>query len=1711
MATQKTDFSLSVNINPDTSRVQRTLDRQNFTIRTRLEVDTENIQNAVNRMIQQPQLAGFQKINTQIREGLTAYRDFGQATQQTFTNVTRYTETFKNSLGDVYERITTLTNGGRVLNSSLKQIQSGIANITTDTRSFNTEINGMNGTITEVSKTTTDTAGNIRQVITRTTEWADANNILTKTVETLDQDGNQLAPTITTIGESLRNVGQEAEESASNVRTLGSAFGESLGRLVAYYVIDAPIRAFRTALNEAITTVREFDSALIEFQKVSDLAGESLTNYVSKLAEMGELTGSTMQAMVEASTQFRKSGFNDEDSARLASVAEMFRNVADEEISAADSASFIIAQMKAFNIEADKSQHIIDAVNEVSNHFAVSSSDLSNNLGKVSAALAVNGVKYEEMLGMMTAITEVTRNASTASRGLNMISSRLVQTLDDSSSTGKKLIKIYDDLGIALKDENGQMRGTYDILKDLASQWNTLSGDQQKYIALTSAGARQTQNFVALMENFSQAVKATEMAYNSSGSAAKENARVLDSVEKKTEILRSEFQQIVIGKGGLQDFAKGLLDIGISALNLINNLGGLTPVLVTLTTLLVAFNTARIVNGFTNIANGIRGLVTGITTGIDAWRSYISVLRNVSSTALMSEGTVTSLSAAMQASVPIIGAVVAVIGLTVAAIQAHNQKLEEQKQKIRENIEAFADEYKALDSASEKLKNEEITREELNSIIDSNLDEYEAERLKLLDVNEAREKTIELIEAEKKAKAQELIDTGLTAYEESLDRIKNGYKEVRKFRKSLIDDQGRFSGYAEEAGLFNAKGAKEQNEALKEYKNLLIEARRELSNGNKDSEVWKNYTKEIERTEAVMVSMGETWEEDRKVIKDFDNALDATGQHYTDTTGEIVEGSKKSAIAIEEERKGREALNKTSKYGIAGLQKLKEQYHITGDAIQKYIEEHQEETITTEQATDALIEEAMEAEETKDTIESLGESYKKSLETTNTLVSSLDKVSSALKEQQENGSLSVKTQLELIEAGYATALMYDKETGACKLDEKAVIALVEAKLEMQIANLNIERSKVVEQLERERLQAISTAQGFLELAKAKNLANAAVLSYSGTTGGRNISDPSKSTSGYGGNFSYLNDAVQEGTKLLEKYDAEIEALESNLKNIKTNGAGAFAGVSKGASGAKKATDDLNKSLEETKKKYETVIKWISKQYDNEIDKIKKTEKEALKAEEAKIKAKEKEKDKALDAIESEIKALEKQKKALKDQKEALDDRKKALNDEKDAILDNIQPQIDALKDLSDTRKDYWDKQIDALKKANQELKDNLELQEKLDALEKAKNTKIKIYKEGQGFVYDVDRTAVAEAQKALDEYLNQKAYEDELTRLESLRDAELKNYEDRIKALEDYKDQVNKLYDEKIKVIEKDIDALERQMDELDKHKEAIEEHKDAVQEAYELEIEELNAHKEATQEAYEAEIEEWEHYKEEWEKLVNAYEEEQNRLLAQQLTGIDFENKNWMTRLDNLQKFINEYNKLQSQIGGDNTNVSADKNFSGGDKLPSGGDKNSSTSKYDDRGYKLNDVVTKTANIPFSNSKQQFIPYSGKTNVSSNGVIKKLASGTPSIKQDEIAIVGENPNQEIVIGSKINNGELMNLGKGTGVVNADSSKTLAGMLNQVGQFGASGFGSGNGTLNNNINNDSLVVNGVTIQGSNIKDPETFVNGLLNLKAEALQRAYKHR
>ena len=66
-----------------------------------------------------------------------------------------------------------------------------------------------------------------------------------------------------------------------------------------------------------------------------------------------------------------------------------------------------------------------------------------------------------------------------------------MQVLDDQSSTGAALRDIYDELGIALFDNEGQLRSSYDIFSDLAEIWDTLDANTQNYIASQQAGTNQ--------------------------------------------------------------------------------------------------------------------------------------------------------------------------------------------------------------------------------------------------------------------------------------------------------------------------------------------------------------------------------------------------------------------------------------------------------------------------------------------------------------------------------------------------------------------------------------------------------------------------------------------------------------------------------------------------------------------------------------------------------------------------------------------------------------------------------------------------------------------------------------------------------------------------------------------------------------------------------------------------------------------------------------------------------------------------------------------------------------------------------------------------------------------------------------------------------------------------------------------------------------------
>lgn len=411
--------------------------------------------------------------------------------------------------------------------------------------------------------------------------------------------------------------------------------------------------------------------------------------------------------MVEAATEFRKNGFNDSDAATLAKTATMFQNVSDEAISAGDSASFIISQMIAFGIEAKDAQSIIDKVNQTSNEFSVSSGDLAKALGIVASTSSAMGNSLDETLGMVVAMTEQTRSASKSARGLNTISSRLSQVLDDTSDTGKKLVAIYDDLGISLKDSSGQMRSTYDILSDLHDVWGTLDTDTQKYIALTSSGTNQLNNFLALMNNFDHATEATKTSLNSAGSAMRENEAYQQSLEYQTQELKAEFQdlannvidkQLITSVLGLGEAFLKLANTGVGQLvTKIGLLGGSAWGLSSL--IHVSKILPTIIAQFKNFG----AVLSLVTKGSSTFGAAISAAGGLASVALP---TFLAVSAAV---VGIVEAIKYISTADTRKLESLSSSLQETQDKISE-MTATGSEYDTLIQNAGKLTDVEKTR-----------------------------------------------------------------------------------------------------------------------------------------------------------------------------------------------------------------------------------------------------------------------------------------------------------------------------------------------------------------------------------------------------------------------------------------------------------------------------------------------------------------------------------------------------------------------------------------------------------------------------------------------------------------------------------------------------------------------------------------------------------------------------------------------------------------------------------------------------------------------------------------------------------------------------------------------------------------------------------------------------------------------------------------
>lgn len=151
--------------------------------------------------------------------------------------------------------------------------------------------------------------------------------------------------------------------------------------------------------------------------------------------------------------------------------------------------------------------------------------------------------------------------------------------------------------------------------------------------------------------------------------------------------------------------------------------------------------------------------------------------------------------------------------------------------------------------------------------------------------------------------------------------------------------------------------------------------------------------------------------------------------------------------------------------------------------------------------------------------------------------------------------------------------------------------------------------------------------------------------------------------------------------------------------------------------------------------------------------------------------------------------------ALQANIESLQEQQSAYESLFNHMVSNIEEEIAALEEQKNAEEQYWDDKINALEEQNDELDRQLDLEKKMDALAKARQKKVMVYKDGR-FQYIEDIDEVSAAQEELDEYNREEALRQEIENLEKLKEEAISNIDDQIEAWEKYKEAWSSIVDD---------------------------------------------------------------------------------------------------------------------------------------------------------------------------------------------------------------------------------------------------------------------------------------------------------------------------
>lgn len=1055
--------------------------------------------------------------------------------------------------------------------------------------------------------------------------------------------------TIEEANQAILKFGARCEEAGVHVNTLAD---DIIGKLVdrlKYLAAFFLTTAIYSGAQKIYQSVLDIDTAMTELRKVTDATEAKYIQFMDGAIERANRLGTSVKEVVQASSDYARLGYTIDEASELADSAIIYKNVGDG-LSGIDQATeHLISTMKAFGVEAGDAMRIVDVFNEVANNFPTSAADIGEGLQRSAASLSAAGNSLEESVAIFTASQAIAQDADIVGTSLKTMSMRIRSTKSDMEAAGEdtegmaesvsKLrneIKSLTNVDIMLDNET--YKSTYQILDELAQVWDKLNDITKANVLELLFGKRQANVGAGLLENFDIARDALKTALDAEGSALKENEIFLESIQGHLNKLSAAWETFSYDFLD-SEFVKGVVDFLTKVVNLLddltNTIGGFGTAMAGLITGMASGSVIKTLFAALKNLPSLKDLLSFLMLGQGLEKSFVT--SELIQGSVRAENGLKNFGESIKGVKTQLIVLAAVLG-TVAAVAFGKwvtslHSAEALTDKAKKSLEAYNQTKQELEQQIDALE-ENIKRiKELQDLKDkgtiSLVEEDELKRLQR--ENDLLETQIELLKSQEAKNSEKALADAKKAYE-------SGFSYTTYYSRYGKSEVGLKRNYQEAYRRYQEDPTAARQEEYLKYKQQAIEMRNQLL--------------EVAELTGDTVAKAYAFVIDAMLNGAIDGIEEITSNpRYTDILSYLYDNPEATIEELDD------------KFGsaiISSFLKALESGEYTWDQFSTYIQNTYGKT--------------------KDDIESnpikVNADVTEAMEAVEKLSSSFKTLSNAFKEQAENGSLSIDTILDVIDAGYAAALSIDKETGAVRLNTQVYIALAKAKIQAQIASLQSRRAEIVAELTAEAKAAGAAAMAHLELAIASNESIKGLDSAIAALTALNNSDLSTVTSGLYGVGSAASSVKSQLSSLLSGMNSLLSTTMDWLRQ---------------------SYEDSNNATKEWLESHKEALEKQLDDYNDLIDaQIELLERQKEADDYAK---KRKDKEKTVSDIENQLVAIENddsieaQKKRLELQEELAkakddlaevqddwnyDQRKQALEDEKQKYQELIQAEIDAV-------------------------------------------------------------------------------------------------------------------------------------------------------------------------------------------------------------------------------------------------------------------------------------------------------------------------------------------------------------------------------------------------------------------------------------------------